>query len=51
MKFRLRVKTSKRSWKMGIRVYNSIEEAKNRKEELKAVNITSVIVDELGNKL
>lgn len=36
---------------MGIRVYNSIEEARNRQEELKTVNITSVIVDELGNKL
>lgn len=51
MKFRLKVKVTKRTWKTGINVYNTIEEAKNRQAELKMTGIESIIVDEFGGKL
>lgn len=51
MKFRLKVKMSKRNWKTGIVVYNTIDEAKERQTELKIVGIDSIIVDEFGGKL
>lgn len=51
MKFRLKVKMTKRTWKLGIKVYNSVEEAEARKAELKAIGIESIIVDEFGGKL
>lgn len=51
MKFRLKVQVTKKMWKTGIKVYNTIEDAKVRQEELKLVGINSIIVDELGGKL
>lgn len=51
MKYRLNVKVSKRMWKIGLPVYNTIEEAKERQAELRMVGIDSIIVDELGGKL
>ncbi len=51
MKYRLKVKVSKKMWKTGLVVYNSYEEAMNRKNELKTFGIHSIIVDELGGSL
>lgn len=52
MKYRLKVQISKRKWKTGIVVYNSLNEAQVRQKELKEVyNINSRIVDELGANL
>lgn len=51
MKYRLKVKMSKKSWKTGIVIYNSYEEAMNRKNELKTFGIDSIVVDEFGDKL
>ena len=52
MKFRLKVQVSKRKWKTGIVIYNTIGEAQARQSELKSVHgINSIIVDELGGKI
>ena len=51
MKYRLKVMVSKKMWKTGLVVYNSYEEAMNRKNELKAIGINSIIVDEFGGNL
>lgn len=51
MKFRLKVKVSKKMWKTGIMVYNTLEDARMRQAELKLVGIDSTIVDEFGGKL
>ena len=51
MKYRLKVKMSKRMWKLGINTYDTIEEARMRQAEMKLVGIDSVIVNELGNKI
>ena len=41
MKYRLKVKCSRRVWKLGINVYSTLEEANARVEELKKVGITA----------
>lgn len=51
MKYRLKVRMSKRIWKLGIVVYNTIEEARMRQAEMKLVGIDSIIVNELGDKI
>lgn len=51
MKYRLKVKVSKKMWKTGLIIYNTYEEAMNRKNELKTFGISSIIVDELGGNL
>lgn len=51
MKFRLKVKATKKMWKLGLHVYDSYEDAAKRQNELKSHGIKSVIVDELGGKL
>lgn len=51
MKYRLKVKVSKKMWKTGLVIYNSYEEAMDRKNELKTFGINSIIVDEFGGQL
>lgn len=51
MKYRLRVKASKKKWATGLVVYDSYVKAKARQEELSKLGIVSVIVDEFGVKL
>ena len=50
-KFRLKVRVSKNDWRTGLVVYNTYEEAENRKKELRAHRIESIIVDEFGGYL
>lgn len=47
MKFRLKVKYTKRSWKTGINVYDTIEQANARVEELKKVGITAKVIEDV----
>ena len=47
MKYRLKVKYTKRTWKTGIQVYNTIEEANARVEELKKVGIISKVIEDV----
>lgn len=51
MKYRLKVRVSKKVWKTGLVVYNTHEEATNRVNELKTFGIESIIVDEFGGQL
>jgi hypothetical protein len=51
MKYRLRVKVSKRNWKTGLNVYDTMDQAKARQKELKVHGIESIIVDEFGCKI
>lgn len=51
MKYRLKVKYTNKVWKLGINMYDSIEKANERVNELKKVGIKSIVVDELGGKL
>lgn len=51
MKYRLKVRVTKKMWKTGLVVYNTHEEAQNRKDELKTFGIESIIVDEFGGLL
>ncbi len=49
--YRLKVKVNKRFWKLGIVEYNTIDEALSRKNELKQLGITSIIVNFDGSNL
>lgn len=51
MKYRLKVRVSKKMWKTGLVVYNTHEEAETRRKELKIHGIESIIVDEFGGQL
>lgn len=51
MKYRLSVKVNRKSWKLGIIVYDTYLDAQVRQEELRLVGITSKIVDEFGGKV
>lgn len=52
MKCRLKVKVTKKRWKLGMVIYNSYDEAEVRQKELKdKCNIDSIIVDEFGGKI
>lgn len=51
MKFRLKVNVKGRTWKLGLNVYETYEDAIKRQAELKATGIKSTIVDEFGGKL
>lgn len=48
--YRLKVKVRK-TWKLGIVEYNTIDEALSRKNELKQLGITSIIVNFDGSNL
>lgn len=49
--YRLKVKVTKRKWKLGINTYQSYSEALRRQEELKSIGIISVIVNGLGGQI
>ena len=51
MKFRLKVNVKGRTWKLGLNVYETYEDAIERQTELKVIGIKSIIVDEFGGKL
>lgn len=42
--YRLKVKVTKRKWKIGIVEYNSYEKAEKRMNELKEIGIVSTII-------
>jgi hypothetical protein len=48
--YRLKVKQGNR-WKLGIRLYNTYEDAIIRQTELAKVGITSRVVDKIGGNL
>lgn len=48
--FRLLVKQNKR-WKIGIVLYNSIEDAKGRMEELNKLGIKTKLADHIGKEI
>lgn len=47
MKYRLKVKYTKRSWKLGINVYDTIEQANARVAELKRVGIAAKVIEDV----
>lgn len=51
MKYRLKVKVTKKMWKLGIVEYDTYLDAQIRQEELRLVGIKSIIVDHLGGKI
>lgn len=44
MKYRLKVKSTKTIWKIGINIYNTLEEANVRVKELEKIGITSKVI-------
>ena len=49
--YRLKIKLNSKLWKLGINVYQNMQSAQVRQQQLKDLGITSIIVDHIGGEL
>ena len=49
--YRLKVIVNRKSWKLGIVLYDTYLDAQVRQEELRLIGIKSIIVDNIGSTI
>lgn len=49
--YRLKVKVNKKTWKIGMNIYDSYLDAQIRQEELRLIGIRSIIINSDGSKI